>query len=124
VGSAVVKTVAECDHHARIVPRNDGGEAAERRHRVIGWQQHAARGEAGTFFQMQVGNDEQALLLPEQCAGKIGDERHVRYCDLRSAHLLIASRRLHPCRHVLPHRLFDEFIGGFRQQLIRRFAIN
>ena len=38
--------------------------------RVIGRQQHAARGEAGSLFQMQVGDDEQALLLPEQRAGE------------------------------------------------------
>jgi hypothetical protein len=121
---AVVKTVAERNHHARVVPRDHGGETAERRHRVIGWQQHAARGEAGTLFQMQVGDDEQALLLPEQRAGEVGDERDVSNHDLRGAHLLIVSRRLRRCRHVLPHRLFDEFIGGFRQQLVRCFAIN
>ena len=74
---AIVKTVAERNHHARVVPRDDGGETAQRRHRIIGWQQHAALGEAGALFQVQVGDDEQALLLPEQRAGKIGEERHV-----------------------------------------------
>ena len=73
---------------------------------------------------MQIGDDEQALLLPEQRAGEIGNECHVGDCDFRGAHLLFVSRRLRPCRHVLSHRLFDEFIGGFRQQLIRCFAIN
>ena len=74
MGVAVVKTVAERDHHARIMPRDHGGEAAERRHRVIGRQQHAARGKARAFFQMQVGDDQQALLFPEQRAGEIGDQ--------------------------------------------------
>ena len=73
MGVAIVKTVAERDHHARIVPRDHGGEPAERRHGVVGRQQHAARGEAGALFQMQVGDDEQALLLPEQRAGEIGE---------------------------------------------------
>ena len=71
---AVVKTVAERDHHARIVPRDHRGEAAERRRGVVGRQQHAARGEARAFFQMQVGDDEQALLFPEQRAGEIGEQ--------------------------------------------------
>ena len=74
---AIVKTVAERNHHARIVPRDHGGETAQRRDGVVRRQQHAARGEAGAFFQMQIGDDEQALLLPEQRAGEVGDERHV-----------------------------------------------
>ena len=75
---AVVKAVAERDHHARIVPRDDGGKPAQRRHGIVGRQQHAARGKAGAFFQMQVGDDEQALLLPEQRAGEIGERRSRR----------------------------------------------
>ena len=98
---AVVKAVAERDHHARVVPRDDGGEPAQRRDGVVGRQQHAARGEAGAFFQMQVGDDEQALLLPEQRAGEIGEEHYVCDRNLRSAHVLIISRRLRGCRHVL-----------------------
>ena len=76
MGVAIVKTVAERDHHARIVPGDHGGEAAQCRHGIVRRQQHAARGEAGTFFQMQVGDHEQALLFPEQRAGEIGDQRH------------------------------------------------
>ncbi len=72
-----METVAERNHHARVMPRDDGGETAERRHRVVGWQQHTARGEAGALFQMQIGDDEQALLRPEQRAGEIGNECHV-----------------------------------------------
>ena len=71
---AVMKTVAERDHHARVVPCDHGGEAAKRRHRIIGRQQHAARGKTGALFQMQVGDDEQALLFPEQRAGEIGEK--------------------------------------------------
>ena len=74
MGVAVVKAVAERYHHARIMPRDHRGKAAERRHRIIGRQQHAARGEAGALFQMQVGDHHQALLFPEQRAGEIGDE--------------------------------------------------
>ena len=74
---AIVKTVAERDHHARIVPRDDGRKPAQRRHGIVRRQQHAARGEARTLFQMQVGDDEQALLFPEQRAGEIGEQRDV-----------------------------------------------
>ena len=70
----VMKTVAERDHHARVVARDHGGEAAQRRHGIVRRQQHAARGKAGTFFQMQVGDDQQALLLPEQRSGEIGEQ--------------------------------------------------
>jgi len=76
---AVVKAVAERDHHTRIVSRDDRGKPAQRRYRVIRRQQHAARGKAGALFQMQVGHDQQALLAPEQRAGEIGEERHI--CD-------------------------------------------
>ena len=76
----IVKAVAERDHHARIMPRDHGGEPAQRRHGVIGRQQHAARGKARTFFQMQIGDDEQALLVPEQRAGDVGDKGDA--CDL------------------------------------------
>ena len=69
-----MKTVAERDHRAGIVPRNHGREAAERSHGVVGRQQHAAGRKAGTFFQMQVRDHQQALFFPEQRAGEIGDE--------------------------------------------------
>jgi hypothetical protein len=77
--AAVVEAVAERNHHARIVPRDDSRKPAQRRHRVIGRQQHAASGKTGALFQMQVGDDEQPLLLPEKRAGKIGEKRYV--CD-------------------------------------------
>ena len=72
---AIVKTVAERDHHARIMMRDHGGEPAKRRDGVVGRQQHAARGEARALFQMQIGDDEQPLLFPEQRAGEIGEQR-------------------------------------------------
>ena len=85
MGVAVMKTVAERDHHARIVPRDHGAETPERRHRIVGRQQHAARGKTRAFFQMQVGDDEQALFFPEQRAGEIGDQRDARDIDGRDA---------------------------------------
>ena len=91
---AVVKAVAERNHHARVVPRDHGGQPAQRRNRVVGRQQHAARGEAGAFFQMQVGDDQQALLLPEQRAGEIGEEDHICNRNFRNARHLIIVRRL------------------------------
>ena len=89
MGVAVMKTVAERDHHARVVAGNDGGKPAQRRHRIVWRQQHAARGKAGTLFQMQVGDDEQALLFPEQRAGEIGEQRHIGNRNGRRAHGLI-----------------------------------
>ena len=74
MGVAVVKTVAERNHHARIVPRDHRRKPAERRHRIVGRQQHAARRKARALFQMQVGDHQQALLFPEQRAGEIGDQ--------------------------------------------------
>ena len=79
MGIAVVKTVAECNHHARVMPCDDGSEPAQRRHRVVGRQQHAAGGETGAFFQMQIRDDQQAFFFPEQRAGEIGDQGHT--CD-------------------------------------------
>ena len=77
MGVAIVKTVAERDHHARVVAGNDGGKPAQRCHGIVRRQQHAARGKAGTLFQMQVGNHEQTLLFPEQRAGEIGEQGDV-----------------------------------------------
>ena len=105
MGVAVMKTVAERDHHARVVPRDHGGEPAERRRRIVGRQQHAARGKAGAFFQMQVGDDEQALLFPEQRAGEIGDEAsHRRHRSLpkRACWHDRRPRDCARCRHVIP----------------------
>ena len=116
MGVAVMKAVAERNHHPRVVPRDDSAEAAERRHRIVGRQQHPAGGETGALFQMQVGDDEQALLFPEQCAGEIGDQGHARDTnggDARSGGFIFQGLRA--CRHGLSSRLFDQFIGGFRQ---------
>ena len=58
MGVTVVKTVAERDHHARIVTRDHSREPAERSYRVIGRQQDAAGGEARAFFQVQIGDEQ------------------------------------------------------------------
>ena len=74
---------------------------------------------------MQVRNDQQPLLLPEQRAGNVGDERHICDGDLRGAHLLVIVRKIAPLpSRDFPsiHRFLDEFLGGFRQQLVRRIA--
>ncbi|MGY4301164.1 hypothetical protein ACVWXN_009259 [Bradyrhizobium sp. i1.4.4] len=72
---SVVKTVAERDDRSGIMAGDDGSETAQRCQRIVRRQQHTARGEARPFFQMQIGDDEQALLFPEQRAGEIGVER-------------------------------------------------
>ena len=75
---------------------------------------------------MQVGDDQQALLFPEQRAGEIGDKRHAGDIDSGDARgwsfVLQGLARVAVTR--LSRRLFDEFLGGFRQQLVGCFAIN
>ncbi len=122
MGGAVMKTVAECNHHARVVPRDDSGKATECRHRIVRRQQHAARREAGAFFQVQIRDHEQALLFPEQGAREIGNQAHVRDVQRRSSNDIDCSSR--HGHFILRHRLLDEFIGGLRQQLVGCFAIN
>ena len=74
---------------------------------------------------MQIGDDEHALLFPQQCAGEIGDHGHARDTkggDTRGGGLVF--RGLGARRHGLSHRLFNQFVGGFRQQLVGCFAID
>ena len=47
----------------------------QRRGGVIRRQQHAARGKARAFLQMQVGDNEQTMFRPLQRACRIGKER-------------------------------------------------
>ena len=75
---AVMKTVAERNHHPRIVPRDHNPKTAERVHGIVGRQQHAARSKTRAFFKMQVGDHKQALVFPEQRAEQVGDEAHAR----------------------------------------------
>ena len=58
--AAVVETVAERDHRARRVARDQPRQPRQRRRGVVRRQQHAARGEARAFLEMQVGDREQA----------------------------------------------------------------
>ena len=73
--AAVMEAVAQRDDAARRIMRDKTRKPRQRRGGVIGRQQHAARGKARAFFQMQVGDDEQALLRPVQRACRIGEER-------------------------------------------------
>ncbi|MET4835649.1 hypothetical protein ABIF44_005056 [Bradyrhizobium japonicum] len=66
---------------------DDSSETAQRCQRIVRRQQHTARGEAGPFFQMQIGDDEQALLFPEQRTGEIGCEGHITDGDFGNAHV-------------------------------------
>ena len=72
---AVMKAVAERDHSAGIVVRDHGGKPLQGRNRVERRQEGAARGEARPLFQMQVGDDEQALRVPHQRTGEIDPQR-------------------------------------------------
>ena len=104
MGGAVMKAVAERDHHARVVARNHAGEAPQGRRGVIGWQQHTAGGKARTFFQMQVGDDEQPLRFPKQRAGKIGHQR-----DAGDVEPGVVAKR----EHVVPDRRIEDTGPGF-----------
>jgi hypothetical protein len=73
---AIMETVTERDHHARIVTRDHCAELRQRRRRIERRQQYTTPGEAGSLFQMQIGNDQQLLLFPEQRAGDVGGEGH------------------------------------------------
>ncbi len=72
--AAVVETVAQGDDATRRIMRNQTREPRECRGGVIGRQQHAARGKARAFFEMQVGDRQQPLLRPVQRAVGIGEE--------------------------------------------------
>jgi hypothetical protein len=50
------------------------GQPRQGRRGVVGRQQHAAGGEGRAFFQMQIGEDEQALFRPIERPGAIGDK--------------------------------------------------
>ena len=58
----VVKAVAERDHTQRRKAQDRGGERRQRRRRIIGRQEDAARGVGRALFEMQVGDDQGALL--------------------------------------------------------------
>jgi hypothetical protein len=54
----IVKAVAQRDHGLRRVASDDDGKPRQGGRGVIGGQQHAARREARTFLQMQIGDRE------------------------------------------------------------------
>ena len=71
---AVVEIVAQRDDDARRIVRDQPREPRQRFGGVVGRQQHAAPREARAFFQMQVGDDEQAFLGPVERPGAVGGE--------------------------------------------------
>ena len=73
--AAIVKAVAERNDTTRRVALDEPGEPRQGRRRVVRRQQHAARGEGRTFFQMQIGDANKFFVRPVQRAGRIGDER-------------------------------------------------
>ncbi len=55
---------AEGDDHARLPAGDQPAEPGERLRRVIGRQQHAPPGEGRALLEVQVGDDEHALVGP------------------------------------------------------------
>ena len=72
--------IPERDHHARVVARNHGGEAAQRRRGVVRRQQNAARGKARAFFQMQIRTTSRLCSSQNSAPEISGCERDA--CDL------------------------------------------
>src|SRR5690242_11914886 len=70
-----MEAVAQSDDATRRIMRDEARKPRQRRSGVIRRQQHAARGKARAFFQMQIGNDEQTQFRPIQHAFRIGEER-------------------------------------------------
>ena len=97
--AAVMETVAERDHRARRVMRDQTRQPRQRGGRVIRRQELAARGVARAFFQMQVGDNKHAVLGPIQRASGICDQRNASHGDVAL-----------PRRHAL-HRNF-QFIAS------------
>src|SRR5262245_52466071 len=79
---AVVETVAEGDHEIRRIARHQRTELGQRRRRVVGRQQHAAGREARAFFEMQVGDDQEAFFRPVKRTGTIGNQRNAGYDNI------------------------------------------
>ena len=79
--AAVMEAVAERDHASRRITHDQPREPGERRRGVIGRQQRAAPRKAGSFFQVQVGDDEQALVRPIQRAEAVGMQSSARDHD-------------------------------------------
>ena len=71
----VVETIPECDDRAGLVVSDHGGEPTQGRYRIERRQQGAARRVARAFFEMQIGDDKQALLIPHQRTGEIDAQR-------------------------------------------------
>ena len=73
-GVAVVEGIAQRDDALRRVSPRERGNTRQRGARVVRRQQLSAPREARTFFQMQVGEDQRALVGPIERAEAIGVE--------------------------------------------------
>ena len=76
-----MEIVAERDHGARRVMRDQPREPRQRLGRVVGRQQLAAPREARPFFQMQIGDDQHAFVAPVERAEAVGRERDAVHGD-------------------------------------------
>jgi len=74
---------------------------------------------------MQIGDDEQALVIPEQCTREIGGKRYAR-----NVQSVVSRNRDRPLfrqlifARCLRHRFPNELLGGFGQELVGSLAIN
>jgi hypothetical protein len=70
--AVVMKAVAERDQEARGVTFDQAREPRQRCRGIERRQQHAARRESRSFFQMQIGDDQHLFVRPIERAGGIG----------------------------------------------------
>jgi hypothetical protein len=89
---AVMKTVAEADEARNLVLLDDVEQPFQSGARVVGRQHDAVPGEARAFLEMEVGDDEGALLGPEERAfgerqqRRAGEVERERLGEARAAH--------------------------------------
>src|SRR3954453_14015729 len=90
---AVMKAVAERYHQTWSKACNYECYSRQGRCGIIRRQQHATHGKAGTFLQMQIGDDENTLLGPIQRAIAMHRDRHISNGNFCCRCLLPGSRR-------------------------------
>ncbi len=103
--AAIMEAVAERDDEARRIARDQLREPGKRRRRVVGRQQHAAPSEARSLLEVEIGDDERALIRPVQHGGRIKNERDSGDRDLHCGIVAkrgVAARRLRRGLRSLP----------------------
>lgn len=67
----VMKAIAKTDDALRRPALQDRSQPFDRRSAVIGGDDRALTGEGRSLFEMEVGNHQQVLIWPDECAGAV-----------------------------------------------------